>query len=178
MSTEVEDEPLATVDIDHRPTKASSIAAVLAAVIASLTSAPFALLAAPLGFGGAVIIAAGLFTGDGNRAWVTIGAAGLFLSVLIAGTFGTPPELLLFSMAATILAWNFGQNAIGLGDQLGRHSKTRRNEIVHASVSVIVAIVVAGFGYVVFAAAAGGQPLAALGLMLLGAVILTWAIRN
>ena len=178
MSTEVDDEPLATVDIDHRPTRASSIAAVLAAVIAALTSAPFAILAAPVGFGGAVIIAAGLFAGDGNRAWVTIGAVGLFLSVLIAGGFGTPPELLLLSMAATILAWNFGQNAIGLGDQLGRHSKTRRNEIVHASVSVIVAIIVAGFGYLIYAAAAGGQPLAALGMMLVGAVVLIWAIRG
>ncbi|WP_459190695.1 DUF7519 family protein [Halosimplex sp. J119] len=173
----VEQEEFATVTVDHSPTRVSSIAAVGAAVIAGLTSAPFALYALPLGFGGIAVLASGLFMGS-SRLRVTMGAAGLFLSVLIAGLFGTGPEILLVSAAATILAWNFGQNAISLGEQIGSSSRTRRNEIIHASAATIVAMVATGVGYGVYLIGSGGRPMAAVGMLSLALVFLIWAIRT
>ncbi|MCU4742424.1 DUF7519 family protein [Natronoglomus mannanivorans] len=177
MSTQTQTQNLEAVDVDHSPTRVSSLAAVAAALIAALTSAPFAVLAVPLGFGGLAILASGLF-GEPSRARVTLGAAGLFLSVLVAGGFGTPAEVLLISMIGTLLAWDLGQHAIGLGEQVGSHSKTQRNEIVHASLSAMVAAISAAIGYLVFATAGGGRPVSALILLLVAVVFFAWALRT
>lgn len=168
---------LTVVEIDHSPTVASSAGAVAAGMIAALASAPFALLALPLGFGGIAILAYGLF-GSADRTTVSIGTVGLFLSVIVAGGFGTPLEFLLLGMAATMVAWDLGQNAIGLGEQVGRHSKTTRSEAIHASISVLVAMLAAVVGYVVYHSAGGGRPVAALTAVLVGVVLLLWAIRS
>lgn len=181
MSTQVSidtDDDRGTVEVDHAPTRASSYAAIGAGLVAALLTAPFALLAAPVGFGGVGILAAGLLRG-GNRAWVSLGAAGLFFSVIIAGGFNAVgPELLLVAAAATLLAWNLGLNAISLGEQIGRHSRTRRNEIVHGAAATIVAALAAAVGYAAFVSVGGGRPVAALSLLLFGAVFLAWAIRT
>ena len=178
MSTQTNTEDgVETVEVDHSPARASSIAAVGAALVAALTSAPFSILALPVGFGGVAIVAGGLFL-KGNRSWVTIGSAGLFLSALISGGFGTPIEILIVSMAATLLAWNLGQHAIGLGEQLGRNVETSRNEAIHGSAALIVSLLAAGLGYLVYSSVSGGKPVAALGVVLLGTVFLVWTIRT
>lgn len=182
MSTESADEASAavgdrsTVGVDHTPARASSIGAVVAALLAALTSAPFAVLALPLGFGGVVILAVGLFVRE-ERSWVTFGAAGLFLSVLVSGIDGTSVELLLVSAAAAAVAWDTGQHAISLGDQLGRHTRTWRNEAFHASASVVVAMVTAAFGYGVYSTVGGSVPVGAATLLAVGIVFLAWAVR-
>ncbi|WP_317175772.1 DUF7519 family protein [Halomontanus rarus] len=175
MSTQREE--LTVVDVDHAPTAVSSTAAIIAAVVAAITSAPFALLALPLGIGGAGIVAAGLRLG-GKREWVTLGAGALFLSILVAGGFGTPVEFLLVSTISTLLAWDFGQNAISLGEQIGRHSRTKRNEVIHASASLVVALLSSAFGYLVYTNAGSGRPVASLTMLVLGVVLLIWAIRT
>lgn len=178
MSQEVSDpDELSVVEIDHSPTVASSGAAVAAGTIAALASAPFALLALPLGFGGIAILAAGLFVSE-SRTMVSIGTVGLFLSVIVAGGFGTPVEFLLIGMAGTLVAWDLGQHAIDLGEQIGRQSKTTRNEAIHASISVLVAVLAASIGYAVYYSAGGGRPVAALTAVLVGVVLLLWAIRT
>lgn len=165
------------IEVDHSPTKVSTVAAIAAAIVATLTSAPFALLALPLGLAGTGAIAAGLLLAE-DRTWVTIGTGALFLSVLVSGGFGTPVELMLVSTIATVLAWDVGHNAISLGRQMGRHSRTRRNEVIHGATSTVVAMVAAAFGYGVYAVAGGGHPVAALATLLLGLVLLIWAIRT
>lgn len=178
MNTESElEEELDTIDIEDSPVKLSSFVAVGTAIIAALTSAPFALLALPLGIGGVGVIAAGLLLVN-NRTWVTIGSVMLFLSVIIAAGIGAPVEFVLVSMAATALTWDIGQNAISLGEQMGRHTETARNEIIHASASTIIAMLTTGFGYIVYLTAGGGRPTAALMLLLFGIVFLIWAIRT
>ena len=170
-------EELTRIEIDNRPTVISSWAAVGAAVLAALTSGLFAFLALPLSAGGVGMIAGGLFYAH-NRSWVTIGTASLFLGVLVAGGFGAPIELLLISMIGTLLAWDFGQHSISLGRQVGRHSTTRRNEIIHCGASTMVACVAAAIGLAVFLTAGGGRPVAALSMLLLGFLFLLWAIRT
>lgn len=168
---------LTGVEIDDTPTKASTTASLVAAVIGAATSAPFAVLALPLGIGGIGMIAFGLIRKK-SRMYVSLGAACLFLSVMVASGFGTPVEFLLLSTIAIVLAWDFGQNAISLGEQMGRQSKTKRNEIIHGAASTIVVFAAAGIGYGMYLGASGGQPVSALATMLLGLVFLIWAIRT
>jgi len=148
-----------------------------AGLIAAVSSAPFALLALPLGVGGVGMIAGGLLL-RGNRTWVSMGAGTLFLSVVVAGGFGAPVEFLFVSTIATLLAWDLGQNAVSLGEQVGRHSRTRRNEVIHASFSTIVAMAAMALGYVTYTLSGGGRPVAALAMLLFGVVFLLWAIRT
>lgn len=177
MSTGVADGDRETVAVDHSPAQISSYAAVLAAFLAGLTSAPFSVIAIPLGLGGVVLVAAGLLVSE-SRSYVTFGSAGLFLSALISGIVGTPIELLLVSVAMTALTWDLGQNAFSVGDHLGRHSETSRIEIVHASATTVVAMLSAAIGYGVFLIGSGGQPVAAVTLLSIGLVALLWAIRS
>jgi hypothetical protein len=170
-------DPDDAVAIDHAPTRQSSIAAVAAGVLAALATVPFALLALPVAFGGITILAAGLFVRP-SRPMVSIGTAGLFLSVLVAGGFGAPVEFLLFGGAATVIAWDLGGYAIDLGEQVGRHGDTARNETIHASISVVVALAAAAVGYAVSLVAGGGRPMAAVATLLFGIVFLVWAVRT
>jgi hypothetical protein len=165
------------IHIDHSPTTVSTYAAIGAAVVAGLTSAPFNILALPLGIAGITAIAAGLLVTE-SRTWVTLGTGSLFLCVLVSGGFGTPVEFLLVSTVATVLAWDLGQHAIGLGDQIGSHSRTRRNEIIHGAFSTIVGVVATIFGYGFYVVAGGGQSIAALSMLLVAIVFLIWAIRT
>jgi len=177
MSTQTQDETdPQRVQIDHSPSKLSAIVATVAAAIAAATSAPFQVLTLPLGLSRIAAVAAGLWVTE-SRTWVSIGAASLILSILLSGSLGTPTELLLISMVATVVAWDVGQNAISLGEQMGRHSTTRRNEIIHGSASAVVSLAAGGLAYVIYLTASGGQPVAALSMMALGLVFMIWAIR-
>lgn len=166
-----------SVTVDHGPTTVSSVGALLAAIVAGVTSAPFAIIAIPLAVGGVAMIAGGLFW-RANRRWVTIGTVSLYLSPVIAGGFGVPPALLLLSVLASLLAWNFGMHALDLGEQIGRHSRTRRNEVIHLSVITIVGLLSGGVGFAAYTLSGAGQPLAALGMLILGGVFLAWAMRQ
>lgn len=164
------------VAVDCSPVQGSAIGATVAAVVAALTSAPFALLALPLGIGGAGMIAGGLWV-VGKRTWISIGTASLFLSVIVAGGLGTPVEYLLISMIGVAMAWDLGHNAIGLGRQMGRHSRTRRNELIHGAATMIITLAAASIGYGVYLVAGDGHPVAAVGAMSLGLVFMFWALR-
>lgn len=166
-----------SVSIDTTPTSLSTQAAIAAAIVAALTSAPFALLALPLGLAGVATIAASLLV-VGRRRWVTLGAGALFLAILVSGGFGTPVELLLVSTVATVLAWDFGQNAISLGRHVGRHSPTRRNELFHGAFTAVVSGLAAAVGYTAYLVSDAGRSIAALAFLLLGVVFLVWGIRT
>lgn len=158
-----------------RPSRTGMGLALLGGVLASvplIASRP-ALLPGTLGL---TVFAAGL--AYGSRPGVTLGAAGLFSGVLIAGVLGAPPEVLLLSTAALVIAWDVAENAIGLGEQLGRTADTRQAELVHAAGSAIVAAGGATFAYVTFRAVGGTQPAAALVLLMFGGVMLASSLRG
>lgn len=165
------------VDIDNDPTTVSSAGAIIAALVAAFTSSPFALIALPLGLGGVGMIAGTLFR-NGSRRLISLGTASLFISIVISGGFGAPVELLLVSTIATVLAWDLGQNAISLGEQMGRQTETQRNEVIHAAASAIVGAAGAGLGYLIYLTSAGGYPISALVLIVLGIIFLLWSIRT
>lgn len=167
-----------TVDVEHEPARLSAHVAMGAGVVAALTSAPFALLALPFGVGGLAMLAAGLYVAE-SRTWVSVGAGGIFSGGLLAGAFGgVTAELLLISVIGVMVAWDVGQNAISIGEQLTAATHTRRLELVHAGATAVVATLAAGLAYGVYVAGTGGQPAPALALLLIGAVVLLWVVRR
>jgi hypothetical protein len=133
------------------------------------------------GMVGAFLIALGVapVRGQGSRRLVQAGAGLVFLTVLFGGTVLRPGlETLLLSGGATIVAWDAGENAIGVGEQLGRRADTRRIEAVHAvaTVAVVGASVLAGL--VVRGVGTPGLPLAELIALLIGVVLLAGALHG
>jgi hypothetical protein len=176
MSADLVDDP--PVEVDRGPARLSSALATAAALLAVLTTAPLSTLALPLAVAGFATFLLALFA-TGSRGLLWLGSVGIFGGALVAGGIaGAPPVLVLASVAAMVLAWDLGQNAIGMGEQLGRHAVTWRAELFHAAASSVVAAVVGGVAYVVYRLGTGGQPVLALVLLLAAGVLLTWALRS
>ncbi|RJT04144.1 hypothetical protein, partial [Halococcus sp. IIIV-5B] len=107
---------------------------------------------------------------------VTLGAAGVFCGILLAGLADAPPELLLLSTAGAVVAWDVATFAIDLGSELGRAAETRRLELVHAGASTGLALGAAIVGTLVYRFVGGGPALAPV-VLLCGAVVLAIALR-
>lgn len=162
--------------VTHRPPWLSVAVSLFAAVVACASvalSRPVGLAPAALGV---LALAAGLSLGA--RRGVTLGAVGLFGGVLLAGAQGGGPEALVLGLLGTVVAWDVGEHAVGLGEQLGREATTTRSELVHAAASLAVGAAGATLGYGVFLVAAGGQPTTALVFLLIGVVALAAAVRS
>ena len=159
--------------IDRSPARLSAALAVAFAGFAVIAAGPEGAL---LGGIGVPLVLAGVVFGW--RRAVTIGAFVVFAGVVLAGVREAPPEGLLVGTAAVVLAWDLGENAIGLGEQLGRAARTRRAEITHAALATLVGVVAVALGYAVFRLATGGQPLAALVFLLAAAIALLEALRD
>lgn len=161
-------------ELDRRPSRTGTALALLAAVVvvAALTPAGAGQLVAVTGL---VAFAAALRRG--SAVLLGAGGTGLFAGVLLGGVAGAPPEPMLVAAAGTVVAWDVGENALTLGDQLGRAARTERAELVHAAGSTAVAAVGAALAYLAFVGVDRGQPSMALVLLLLGAVLLATTLR-
>ena len=159
--------------VDRSPPRLSEGLALGAGAVGAL-----ALVVSPPAFGLGVlgVIAVGVGLLRRSRAAVTLGAAGVFCGVLLAGLTGVPPELLLCSTAGAVVAWDIATFAIDLGAELGRAAETRRLELVHAGASTALALGAAVVGAVVYRLVGGGPALAPVAL-LCGAVVLAVALR-
>lgn len=166
------------VEVEHAPPRLSQVVSVAAALVAVALTAPFAILAAPFGIGGLVMVAVSLFSRY-SRGWLTAGVGMILFGSLITGGYGTlPAELLLIAVGAALVAWDTGQNGIVLGEQLGRQALSQRIQLVHLAATSIVVGVASAFAYVVFLLGAGGQPASAVAVAVIGIVLLTWTLRT
>lgn len=164
------------VDPDHRPavlTGGLSIVALCLGVVSSALYSPFVLAG---GVAALLVVGAGLWRG--SRRAVTIGCGAALAGLLAGGIQGVPPVPMLASVTATVLAWDAGHHAIGIGDQLGREAATARAELPHVGGTVLVGLVAAAGSYVVFVAGPSGQPVAAVIAMLFGALLLLAALQR
>ncbi len=150
--------------------------AVSAAGLATLALAFTTATAALGGLVGTLVLAAGLVQGSRR----TLDAAGgiFFLALLFAGVGGGGTEALLLTAVASILAWDVAENALSVGEHLGRETSTIRLETVHAATTLVVLVVAAGIVYALWLGASGGQPLTAVVLLLVGAIALVAAVRR
>jgi len=96
------------------------------------------------GYLGAAVLLLGVLPsyGSGSR-WLVKAGAGLVLAtVLITGLLNSAGfERLLVATAASVVAWDLGENAINVGEQLGRETATGSIEAAHALGTVTVAVV-------------------------------------
>lgn len=161
--------------VTGRPAQLSGAVALAAGVLAAGAGGFYSWPALAAGVVGLLLLVAGLVRArDGV---VTLGAAALLACGLVAGVRGAPVPATLASVAAAVVAWDVGRNALGVGRQLGREGDTWRLEVVHAAASAGVAAVTVLVGYGLFRTATGGQPAAALVFLLLAAVLLVEALR-
>lgn len=163
-----------TVRLDSRPSRTGTAVAGLAGLVA-VTPQVVGGPAAVVGGLGLVALVAGLRRGV--RRLVSLGVLGLILGVLVAGAVGVPAELLLVSAAAGAVAWDVADQAVSLGEQVGRGADTARAELVHAAGSALVATAAVAAAYLVFRVVTGG-PVVALALLLLGAILLASVLRG
>ncbi|WP_458206630.1 DUF7519 family protein [Haladaptatus sp. NG-SE-30] len=162
-------------EIDRSPTRVSQLLAIIAGSVALATSALVGGTGMLAGLLGLLFVALGVVRG--SRRVVTIGSFTLLLGVLAGGLVAAPPELLLPGAMATVLAWDFGEQAINVGEQLGREAATQTLELTHAAASTVVAVSAGGVGYGLYLLGAGGQPMTALVFLLIAALALTSALR-
>ncbi len=160
---------------DDRP----PVFAVLAAFVAGTVSFLAALLAAPiggalLGIGVLALVVGSTFGSRRALSW----AAGIgILGLAVAGYAGGAPEPLLVSGVALVVAWDVADHGLSLGDHVGRNAGVRRAVLVHAGTNLLVGVASVGVVYGTYAVATGGQPVAALALLLFGAVVLVSLFR-
>lgn len=174
---EVEADEEGGIAVEYAPAFTSAAISVGAGVVAVLLGGLTTALALVFGVLGLGLLAGSVFVTESRRG-VSLGTFGIFVGVVIGGVFGSPAELLLPAMVATIVAWDVGHTAIVVGRQLGRGDFTRRLEVVHAGSSVLVGVVTAGVAYVAFVASVKGVPAAAVILLLFASAFLAWAIRT
>ncbi len=161
--------------IDRGPTELGSRVAIVFAAVAVLLAALTSLTGLSISAIGA--FAFGFGTVRGSRRWSNAGAVGIGGGHLLGAAAGAPVELVLLGMVATVVAWDVGEHATSLGEQVGSETRTVRNEVVHLTASVAVGAGGALVSYVVFRTAAGGRPTAALAMLLFGVIALLTALR-
>lgn len=145
----------------------------IAALIA-VGAVSVSLPAAAVGLAGTIGMVVGV--SRGSRRVHTFGAMTLFGGVLLAGLGGAPPVIVVAGAAATVVAWDAGENAISLGTQLGSAADTSRAAVVHVGATATVAVVVAVVAVLSFRMARRGQPTLASLLLLVAAVLFIWLL--
>ncbi|MDS0279879.1 hypothetical protein NDI85_19020 [Halomicroarcula sp. S1AR25-4] len=132
------------------------------------------------GFLGLAVLAAALVPvrGDGSRSLVKLGTGGLFACVVLAGLFRTADVTLLLGTAVgTIVAWDVGEHAIGVGEQLGRRATTWRLEATHAVGTALVGVASVAVVHFARGFANDGLSLASFAMVFVAVVLLTVALR-
>lgn len=133
------------------------------------------------GMAGLLALVLGLapLRGSGSRGLLKLGTACVTVSVLAAGLFASVSlRTLLVCGAATIIAWDLGEHAVNVGEQLGRQATTRRLEAAHGAGSLLVGGVAVGAGTVVSGVGTPGLPLPALALLLVSVLLLAGALHG
>ncbi|MES3162385.1 MAG: hypothetical protein PPP55_12605 [Halorubrum sp.] len=146
---------------------AATFATLVTAVTAPVGGAVVGLSLAGFGIGTVVGSARILSWGAG------VGVAG----IVVAASSGGGAEPLLVAAVALTVGWDTADHGLSLGEHVGRDARARRNVAVHAGSTLLVGTVSAVVVYGTYAAAAGGQPVAALALLLFGAVVLASVFR-
>lgn len=173
-----ETDPHSPVELTHAPPRVSQVVTGAGALIGTVLTVPFALLALPFGFSGLVLITAGVGY-QHSRAWVTVGTGLVLVGALVTGAYGAvPTEIMLVAVSATFLAWDAGQHGIVIGEQLGRETRSRRKLLVHTGLSALVIGLVSMVAYASYLFSTGGRQASAAAVVVVGIVALVWLLRE
>lgn len=161
-------------EIDRSPTRVGSALALSAGALALAPGASTVGAGVLVGALGLLSLLNGLLFA--RRGLVTLGSTLLVAGVLVAGVEGASTLLVLWGVVAGVFAWDVGQNALCLGEQLGHEAETVRAELLHAGSSAAVGLGTAALGYGVYLVGTGGRPVAAVVLLLFAAAALVAAL--
>ena len=162
-------------EITREPSRFGTAVAAGFALLSIAATAVSVPNAAAVSGAGLLVLAAGLATA--SRRLVTNGSAVLLIGVLYAGYTGAAPLLVLVGGLMGVLAWDAASNAVSIGEQLGKETDTMRAEVLHVVSSFLVGTLAVAVGYAVYLSAAGQQPIAAVFLLVVGAIALVNALR-
>lgn len=140
-----------------------------------------ALLSLLPGMVGLFVLSLGLvpLTGAGSRGFVKLGTAAVFAGVVVTGVFqSAETSILLAAGAATVVAWDVGENAINVGEHLGRAASTVRVELVHVGASAVVAAAAVASGLVIGGVGTPALSLPALASLLVATLLLVAALHE
>jgi hypothetical protein len=173
--TNAPDETVDFHETDARPPTASIVASLAAAGVAATAG----LIASPVGGALLGVAALGFLAGLLRRSTriLSWGAAVGVVGLAVGGYRGAPTEALLVAGVGLAVAWDVADHGVGLGEQVGRGARAGRNVAVHAGTSLLVGALAAALLYGVTLAVGGGQPVAALALLLAGGIALVSALR-
>lgn len=129
---------------------------------------------------GTFLLALGLFplNGSGSRGLVKAGAALVFVSVLAAGLFRAPTVTVLGAGVGTVLAWDAGEQAINVGEQLGQDAETKAIELTHFAGSVLVGGTALLTGVVLAGVSPTGISLPQFTLLIVAMLLFTLALHE
>lgn len=133
------------------------------------------------GMVGLVLLVAGVagLRSRWERHLVTAGTALVLVGVVGSGVSMEADTLtLLAAVVATVVAWDLGEQAINLGEQVGRQAQSRSVEIVHGFGGVVVGAVAVGAALGIEGNAMTGIPLAGLAALLVAALVLMLALYS
>lgn len=161
---------------DHRPTRLSAVLATVAAVVATVLAGTASGAGMVVGLLGVALVAGGV-TADSASA-VGVGAAVTFGAAMVAGVAGGGEVVVVVTTLGAVLARDLGEQAINLGEQVGRDVPTASGEVGHAAASLAIGLAAAGGVMAVYTLATAGLSSTALVVLSLAAVLLVVALRH
>lgn len=114
-----------------------------------------------------------------SRQLLKVGSVLLFFSVLLGGLVALGPlSTLLVGAVAALLVWDIGENAVSIGEQLGRGAPTTRVELTHLAASLLVGGVAVVAGLLVSDVGAADLSLPSFVVLVVAVVLFGVALRN
>jgi len=159
------------------------VVSVLAGVVIALTrpAVPGARAEVVPGLLGIAVLAAALapVRAGWERYLLASGAGLLVVTLVVSGAIQDAPTVqLLTAGAATVLAWDLGEQAVNVREQVGRDAATLGFEALHGGATALVGAVGVGVALLVRAVGPTGIPLPALVLLLGAGVTLLVGLYN
>lgn len=164
------------VAIEEAPAPLSAALAVTAAGAAALLASATTGVGLLVGLAGGGVIAVGVTVG--SRATVGVGAACSFAAAVVAAAGGASVPVVVGATLASVLAWDFGEQSLDVGERVGREPSTWRGEFGHAAASIGVGLAAAVAVIAVYHLATGGLTTTALVALSAAAILLTAALRR
>lgn len=162
---------------EYQPPTASTVVAVAAALLVTVSVAAVSRTLALLSGTAIVVLAGALYRGSFRL--VQVATVLSFVVLLAAGILGESTAVVLFGAVGVLVLYDAGQYAVRLGKQIGAAGETAGAELSHVGTTVGLSGVFAGAGAVVFTFSPSGQPaFVAPTLLVAGALFLLALSRS